>query len=927
MAYTKPQAMVHQEFSGAATATVGTMSAVVVGPNAILHRYSDSSEKAAIDLGEYTGNSETKLYPGRSTGGIVDKSYSKLYVDNALLQYYSDLTISATASGDTPKICGAKGKTNVITSAYHDTPINFVENGSAYPRDSAFGIRDVQIGDYVWIQGNDSGSNDCPQVSLLTKVKDFAPEITIAEIGDVARSANSKLATVSSAVAAAATPASGTTATLTVTGTYNGISAGCPSASYTVSVLSVTSTNACGSRAQVSVTTSTGDDGGDVFTVAGNTSFNIGDYGLSGSLPASLTGVESGDSWTVTAKTAYTSLTAEAMTVSGTYTGTIDDDYIITVIEGGTLAANAPIKVSVSTNSGYSYIPSLSVSLNTATSIGRGLSITFPTSAAMAKGETFTFSVEAEKAGAYNGLVLQNDLPAGLRNASATESTACKGLDIRLFAKRDIVLLEESDVPNQSDNFVQENTQVVISDTIYTYQDDFLTNSGDNITLTLYKGDMYFEYREWSQSYVNTLSYCASVSDLSAIDGQISPDNPLKYGVYKALTNSGGYAVAYVAVSDPDDTTEWSEAFGRINGRDDVYAVIPMSYSTEVQNLALALIESESGSTACRWKSAVLAVDIPDTMKIVGIQDSNSIRTTSSNGLIVKATISDSPYDSGTQYTYVTVTTGNSNFVTYGVRPGDVLKLYNGGSDPLSYVIDSVISEESLILKTSASEISTAMTIEVWRTLNNNDRVAIATTKAQSIANRRVVLVWPNKVGVDGTWVDGYYLAAAIGGLKSGVSPAQTLTRVEVDGFDDYSLTSSLSESQLNTLAENGVLIVGESTAGTPYIRHAVTTNTSDTTYKEEMMTRDYDAVSKYLYGIIDGYIAKTNVTSETISKLYSSLRVACTYLVNNNLMTDVTSLSVAKHDLLSDTIVVKLVCKLPYAVNYIDLYIYNQRG
>ena len=88
--YVKPQVLVFQEFTIVPTEITEPLRAHIAGPNAVLHRYSVSDEKRRIRLGGYNKDVDVNhLYPERQAGSVVDKAYTKLFADNALLKYYT----------------------------------------------------------------------------------------------------------------------------------------------------------------------------------------------------------------------------------------------------------------------------------------------------------------------------------------------------------------------------------------------------------------------------------------------------------------------------------------------------------------------------------------------------------------------------------------------------------------------------------------------------------------------------------------------------------------------------------------------------------------------------------------------------------------------------------------------------------------------
>ena len=69
MAYVLPQVLVFQEFTQLPTPIVEPLRAHISGGNAELFRFSDTDEKALINLGSYDPLAATDyLYPNRPTG-------------------------------------------------------------------------------------------------------------------------------------------------------------------------------------------------------------------------------------------------------------------------------------------------------------------------------------------------------------------------------------------------------------------------------------------------------------------------------------------------------------------------------------------------------------------------------------------------------------------------------------------------------------------------------------------------------------------------------------------------------------------------------------------------------------------------------------------------------------------------------------------
>lgn len=97
--YVLPQVQVFQEFSSTTQSAIPPLPALNAGGHAKLIRYSEEDEKVLGYLGQYNPNSEEAyLWPERPAGAVVDQSYTKLFIDDALLRYYDS---SDSDVGDT----------------------------------------------------------------------------------------------------------------------------------------------------------------------------------------------------------------------------------------------------------------------------------------------------------------------------------------------------------------------------------------------------------------------------------------------------------------------------------------------------------------------------------------------------------------------------------------------------------------------------------------------------------------------------------------------------------------------------------------------------------------------------------------------------------------------------------------------------------
>ena len=91
--------------------------------------------------------------------------------------------------------------------------------------------------------------------------------------------------------------------------------------------------------------------------------------------------------------------------------------------------------------------------------------------------------------------------------------------------------------------------------------------------------------------------------------------------------------------------------------------------------------------------------------------------------------------------------------------------------------------------------------------------------------------------------LNGYYVAAALAGLWASQAPQTPLTHQTLLGFS--SLSNQLTSSQETTLQSYGVLVVAQKRNGTIYVRHGLTTNTSNWLTQEISINAVGDYVGK----------------------------------------------------------------------------------
>ncbi len=928
MAYVLPQPLIFQEFDLAIAANNRKMTALIAAPHAFLVRYDQADEQAQGSLGYYDpADNNDYAWPNFPTAATLDPDYVKVYVKNALLQYFTD----SSAGGEDITVHPTY-QNRIVADSF-----SFKTNGEDYPRDAAFLDRDVKVGDIVKVRGVVSATT----YTLWSYVRGFDFEEVAAEIAAATDDdANETTQVASSSNSMTDGFANCVDVDSISHASYDGLRNGAITETYTVRVIEG-SVDGDATTATLRVTSASGtDDVAELTPSAFGVATAIGENGFTAtwdvldgdpcSDDADTAGQPrndfiEGQEWEFVVNQAFT---APVATSAGTYTGTRDTTYVIEVLEGGLFSETSYPKIKVSTTNGYDVSgPTVVTAASTAIAVGsHGVTISF-SQTALCKGDKYYVVATASTLGACNTLILGHNLNSAITDAIQLELT--------LFIKKDMELPRKREgAPGIYNWEIQDDPEdgITINDAVTVY-DSSWTDDGEQQPLSLVSeeskgyGEVFVEYRAWLSTLCGEITSVTLEDYDDVISGQTDPDNPLKYGVFKALSNSNGEPVKAIAVCDPDDVDSWASTLEVLDGAE-VYGLVPCTHLREVKELFKAHALSQSDEEINSWRVAWFVLEAITEKAIVDADLADDAEE-------VLATITDDPDEDGSQYTKVTITSGNAGFVALDVEVGDIVRYAytSDGYDDTTYstgVVAEVLSEETLLITTGPdAAISVAGKIEVWRNLSATEQAIELAAVSGSYDCRRVMSVWPDQIETGGVLVDGYYLCCALAGLASGIVPHQGMTNLAVSGFDNANRTTKLfRRSQLNTMAEAGTWIVTQNTDGNIFNRHAVTTGEyADLNAREEMVTRNLDNISFYWLDRFSPYIGISNAVESMLDKLEAETLAGIQDLRSRNFVqrlggqlvdAEISQLEISA--LFRDRIILGLDYILPYPLNNLEV-------
>jgi hypothetical protein len=903
--YTQPQTLIYQQFEASPTEVTDPLRPLIFGPEFKLHRFGQATEEAlAAAYDKDLGNDLAWLADlGRQAGGSVDLDYTKVYLKDAMLKYWESEAnphSSSYSAPDTSVCSNPVGENNKVRVA--DVNLRDAED---YPLDADFLGRQVALGDYARVTANVGGVN----YTTTGRIIGFEADAVVASV-DSSPAVDTDNKDAQGSAGPAATCTSGTTA-IAASGTYDGLADGVITETYTVTVRRGT-TAGVPSTMVLDIVSASGKD-----TVYGyvpettdlTEAIPLGGNGLSITLTPADTDVIAGEVFEVTVSQAFV---VPGVTAAGTYDGTRDATYVVTVTKGGdsTDPTNYPT-ITVTTTNGYDTggTRTVNVANGTAIPIGtHGVTITFDADLLCA-GDRWYIDATAAGDGPIRTVVLNTALESEML------STVGETIDLtmELFIRKDLELKPTLNaVPCV--NWEQDATNLTIYGGARAF--DASWDSG-NTSLPVDSGSIYVHWRELVVEHADAIYSLTSAADILAeFDTPNDPDNPLVYALNKAALNSGGAGLRAMAVPT-NDLAGYQEVLAKAEVRDDVYALCPLTFDTAVLQAVAGHVDAMSQPETAHWRIAMVCSEEtnPKSIVIVDSEGDQSVAT-------------------------VNITTGyldasvDCNFSTL-VESGDTVRISFGTDDDgnetyESYTVDAVQSDTRLSLTTlPTANINVATRFEVWRTLTPSEVVEDIGAKAAAFGDRRVFNIFPSTAPSGGVDVPGYFLAAALAGLVAGSAPQASLTHVQVTGFDNMNTVADrFNREQLNRLAGYGVWIVTEDTqSGAIHSRHSVSTDPTDVNTRELSVTKNVDSISYLLADRVSSYIGRVNVSDDTAEILSGQLKSIIAYLSSASSIPglgpqvlDVGDVTIERSPVAADRMVVTIDLVLPYPLNVLQI-------
>jgi hypothetical protein len=935
--YITPRVLIQQEFLQLPVYSEFPLPAFIIGPNYSLLRYSEPNEKnhtaATTKDGvllatenNYIADADTSYdFPNVPAGGNIDPTYTKVYAESVEAQYFPLLSLGSDSGDANVELVPS------VSGGYYRNKVRFtnlvMKTANNYVRSELLSNRDVAVGDVIEISDLDNPGDTASVVRA--KIKAIEPETyiinedlasyvediynnesnTANQSQDYGLSGSATGVTVDVNEDFAYIGYAGrkiVTDTYTVTVTVGG--------SLTAARFSISSDNGA-FKTKTNVALSAG-----VLTLDDASGNNVK---LEFSLAEGVT-FTAATVWTLNVEAAVTQVTP---TVTGTYSGEADIVYTLTVERGGafydgtnsTTCARILVKSSI--------VDTASLTLpRKATPVfqlgGLGLSAVFSAGSVgvgtdyegLVAGDVYYVSVVAAKHGAVTIVEFAETLPDSLFDAANKTASL-------FLTQNSIQLNEVKNTLTDTRNWTQDEAYVTVNSGATTSVSSIIV-AGSPAELPIKKAKLFIEYRALLQNNIVAIDSVRSQADVLAKLGTIHPDNPLAQGVNDAVLNAANQLVYFIGVAT-DDLAGYLNAIKISEKSDKVYGFVPLTFDRTIQDAVVAHVNAYSTREVGRWRVAWLSVqDNKERM----IYDSAEYTATVTNDLLGRTRL---------------LTIENAKFIEDGVRANDSIRInFSATSDGKltydEYIVDSVQTNTTLLLTHSlpyAITPSGGAKVQVVRNYTKSERAYNLAKIGGDYNNRRVRCVFPDTFKYKGVTKQGYFAAAGLAGLRSGVVPHQGLTNSEYLGADDLSkVVIDFSQDELNVMAEQGIWIITQEVIGsTPYVRHQLTTDERSLNTSEDSITTNVDSISYALKKVLSPFIGRFNINPDNVAVIRAAVVAELTFrssntytaragnqLVSFTPATDIIKLEA--NPTFKDMIDIEVRLNVPYPINYINL-------
>ena len=415
------------------------------------------------------------------------------------------------------------------------------------------------------------------------------------------------------------------------------------------------------------------------------------------------------------------------------------------------------------------------------------------------------------------------------------------------------------------------------------------------------------DYRSIRTEEHNVVKRITSTDDITAAWGTIHPRNDLAFMVQAMFTGAGGRNVCYginVDSSAPSLTTEYEAALEELKFVD-VYSHCFGTTDEGVNAIVGPYCDGQADPYEGHERIGVITYD-PDDIFTIGTGGGTLNNTTGA----------------------ITSITG-FNTLTSGITVGDNVRISNASG--IYQATATVTATPSIATALQTDYVGAAIsTPQLVFMLGNKEPQALAMGSIE-YGNRRVAALFPGWFSADAgsgsQLYPPYYIAAAICGMDSGISPSQSFTNrpFSVTGLSSISLGTNTyyRKAQLDEIGGGGIdiMIQDASPSVTIKSRHDLTTDMSAVQYRERSITKQADVAAKIIRTAFAPYVGKYNVNDPNLFKFLGQVgSIVCSTLIKGGVVAAINIDSITRDAVIDDKINISVSMTAFIAGNYYDI-------
>lgn len=362
-------------------------------------------------------------------------------------------------------------------------------------------------------------------------------------------------------------------------------------------------------------------------------------------------------------------------------------------------------------------------------------------------------------------------------------------------------------------------------------------------------------------------------NDIKAKLGRITSRNPLALGCYAAWL-AGQCRIHYLGV-ESDDSAGFSSAYSVLKEEETIFYVVPLSQNLTVIAAGEAHVDAISVPEQSIFGHLFANIALIQLQTMIPSTEHTNISINTTTNII---TDPDADFSDLLQNDVITVTSINS-VADPGVIPVQLKVVTVINNNSFSYAEVTEDPDEGSVDTDLANG---TWIYSVTRALTEKDDMITALSDAWTTSNKRVTKVWPdectitNEEGTIESGLPGYYLCAAVGGLKAGSLPHKGLSYIAIPGIDAIAHSNGyFTKDQLEDLSSEGWFVVAQKT-GLPYCLWQLTSNSTELS---EITALDF--ASRFIRETLAPYKSGWNQHTFALENMLVDFRRALEYLLN----------------------------------------------